>query len=181
MFLSHSTDDLAVSVISARKYFARWVDAYDLLLNIFYPDASIQMMSNRLFIEESLVFNWQYSSRNHKIFKYTQQYFMPKDFTHAGFVRSAVFSIFLQNIDLGIIVDTNNHKILRGHLRRYGLYVVGLVPINYSPWKVSYLIPTFSDSQLSQFSFIKWLFFIRGRAENHKHQNLIWLWNSNRT
>jgi len=181
MFLSHSTDDLAVSVISARKYFARWVDAYNLLFNIFYSDASIQMMSNRLFIEESLVFNWQYSSRNYKIFKYTQPYFMFKDFTHGGFVRSAVFSIFLQNIDLGIIVDMNNHKILRGHLRRYGLYMVGLVPINYSPWKVSYPIPAFSDSQLSQFYFIKWLFFIRGRAENHKYQNLIGLWNSSRT
>ena len=181
MFLSHSTDKSAVSIISARRYFARWVDSYNLLFNIFYTDASIQMMSNRLFIEESLVFNWQYNSRNYKIFKYTQPYFMFKDFTHGGFVRSAVFSIFLQNIDLGIIVDMNNHKIFRCHLQRYSLYTVGLVPINYSPWKVSYPVPAFSDSQLSQFYFIKWLFFIRGRAKNHKYLNLIGVWSSNKT
>ena len=58
---------------------------------------------------------------------------MFKDFTHGGFIHSAVFSIFLQNIDLGIIVDMNNHKIFRGYLQRYSLYMVGLVPINYSP------------------------------------------------
>lgn len=179
-FLSHTNGKFAVSVVSARRYFARWVDSYNLLFNIFYTDASIQMMSNRLFIEESLVFNWQYNSRNYKIFKYTQPYFMFKDFTHGAFVHSAVFSIFLQNIDLGIIVDMNNHKIFRGYLQRYSLYMVGLVPVNYSPWKVSYPIPAFSDSQLSQFYFIKWLFFIRGRAENHRYLNLAELWDSNK-
>lgn len=180
MFISHCTDEFATSIVSARRYFARWVDSYNLLFNIFYTDASVQMMSNRLFIEESLVFNWQYSSRNYKIFKYTQPYFMFKDFTHGGFVHSAVFSIFLQNIDLGIIVDMNNHKIFRGYLQRYSLYMIGLVPINYSPWKVSYPIPTFSDSHLSQFYFIKWLFFIRGRAENHRYLNLIGLWHTDK-
>jgi hypothetical protein len=133
MFLSHSTDKSSASVVSARKYFARWVDSYNLLFNIFYSDASIQMLSNKLFMEESLVFNWQYSARNYKMFKFTQPYFMFKDFPHGGFIHSAVFSIFLQNIDLGIIVDMNNHKVFRGYLQRYGLYIVGLVPVSYSP------------------------------------------------
>jgi hypothetical protein len=34
---------------------------------------------------------------------------------------------------LGIIVDMNNHKVFRGYLQRYGLYIVGLVPVSYSP------------------------------------------------
>lgn len=176
LFMSHSSDNYATSIISARRYFSRWVDANNLLFNLFYSGASVQMLSSNIFMEETLIFNWQYSSRNYKLFKYVQPYFIFKDFTHGGSVHSSMLMLFMRSLDVCIVVDVNNHKKLQGYLQKYNLYTIALVPINYSPWDVSYPIPSFSDSKLSQFYFLRWLFSIRSNAENLRYRNTLSIW-----
>ena len=129
-----------------------------------------------IFMEETLVFNWQYSSRNYKLFKYVQPYFIFKDFTHGGSVHSSMLMLFMRSLDFCIVVDVNNHKKLQGYFQKYSLYTIALIPINYSPWDVSYPIPSFSDSKLSQFYFLRWLFSIRSSAESRKYQNVLDSW-----
>ena len=176
LFLSHSSDNRTTPVVSARKYFSRWIDANNLLFNLFYVGASVQMLSNKLFMEETLIFNWRYCLRNYKMFKYVQPYFIFKDFTHGGYVHSAMMMIFMQRLDFCIILDMSNHKKLGGYLKSYNFYTVGLLPINYSPWDVSYPIPSFSDSKISQFYFLKWLFLIRSKSEAKKYSDQISMW-----
>ena len=176
LFVSHSSGNYATSIISARKYFSRWVDANNLLFNLFYSGALVQMLSSNIFMEETLVFNWQYSSRNYKLFKYVQPYFIFKDFTHGGSVHSSMLMLFMRSLDFCIVVDVNNHKKLQGYFQKYSLYTIALIPINYSPWDVSYPIPSFSDSKLSQFYFLRWLFSIRSSAESRKYQNVLDSW-----
>ena len=133
MFLSDSGYTRNNSLISAKRYFSRWLDTYSLLFNLFYVEAQIQLLSNKFFIEEALVFNWNYNLRNYKLFKYIQPFFTFKDTPHGGYVHSAVFNVLLQKLDLTIIVDIRNHKKLMGYLQKYGLFSIGLVPVNYSP------------------------------------------------
>ena len=178
LFLSDSTDKSRNSLVSAKRYFSRWLDAYNLLFNVFYVEAQIQLLSNKLFIEEALVFNWNYNLRNYKIFKYVQPFFTFKDAPHGGYIHSAVLDILLQKLDLTIVVDIRNHKKLLGYLQKYGLFSIGLVPTNYSPWVVSYPIPTFSDSPVSQYYFLRLLFFIRGSATAKKYNHTKSCWNS---
>ena len=129
----------------------------------------MQLLSNKFFIEEALVFNWNYNLRNYKLFKYIQPFFTFKDTPHGGYVHSAVFNVLLQKLDLTIIVDIRNHKKLMGYLQKYGLFSVGLVPVNYSPWVVSYPVPTFSDSPVMQYYFLRLLFFIKGSAKRERY------------
>jgi hypothetical protein len=173
MFISPTFDIRANSLISASRYFKRWVDSYDLLFNLFYLRTSVQLLSNKFFIEESLIFNWQYNIKNYKVFKYVQPFFIFKDIPHGELTHTSLFNIFLQHLDFVIISDLNNHKKLTTYFKRFNLYSIGLIPVNYSPWCVSYPIPSCSDSQLDKFFFLKWIIYIRYTAELEKYTNLV--------
>jgi len=101
---------------------------------------------------------------------------MFKDAAHGASIHKSVFLIFLQKLDFTILVDIKSHEKLLQYLQRYGMFIVSLVPINYSPWKVSYPIPTFSDSAVSQYYFLRWLFFIKGSADSARFTRLLQQW-----
>jgi hypothetical protein len=164
MFLSNSSSRSSNSLVSASRYFSRWVDSYNLLLNLHYADAQAQALSNKLFLEESLIFNWNQSLQDYKLFRYTQQYFIFKDLPHGAYTHSALLTILLQRLDYVLIIDLKNHRKLIGYLQKYSLYSVGLVPSGQNPWTVSYPVPSFSDSTLSQYYFLRWALNIRSRA-----------------
>jgi len=90
-------------------------------------------MSNKLFIEEAMVFNWHFSSRNYKLFKYVQPTFIFKDLTHGGSIHTTMVALFVQNLDLSIFVDVKNHQKLLVYLNKSSLYSVGLIPAHSSP------------------------------------------------
>ena len=176
MFMSHSSDKRTSSLLDARKFFSRWLNSYNFLFNLFYISSASQMFSNKLFIEESLIFNWKNKVTNYKLFKYIQPIFTFKDIPHGSHVRMTILEILKKKTDYTIIVDVNNHKKLLKNLKRYHLFMIGLVPSNYSPWLVSFAIPVLSDSLLIQLYFIKWLLVIQIQANLHKHHRLFELW-----
>ena len=100
---------------------------------MLYGASNVQLLSNKSFVEESLVFNWHYSIKNYKLFKFIQPFFIFKDAVHGAIVHTSVFVMFLQRLDFAVVVDLNNHFKLLRYLQRYSLYTVGLVPTNYSP------------------------------------------------
>ena len=176
LFLSDSSHKRHGSLISAKRYFSRWLDSYNFLFNLFYVNSQIQLLSTKVFLEEALIFNWQYNFRNYKLFKFVQPFFTFKDLPHGSYIHTAVLDIFLQKLDLLIITDLRNHYTLLGYLQKYSLFSVGLVPINYSPWTVSYPIPTFSDSPLMQYYFLRLLFYLKSSASLHKHKQSFSNW-----
>jgi hypothetical protein len=171
MFFAPSPESREEALLSASRYFARWTDSYDLLRNLFYVNARTQLLTNKFFTDEALTFNWQYSLKNYKLFRYVQPLFMLKDAVHGESIHSSIFTMFMQKLDVLVITDLKNHFTLLGYLRRYNLYSVGLIPSNYSPWKVSYPIPTFSDSQLDQYLFIRWLVSIKHSSTYERYLN----------
>lgn len=172
MFLSASAGKVTGNLISAKRYFSRWLDSYNLLFNLFYSESQFQLFSNKLFIEESLVFNWNYSYRNYKLFKHLQPFFMFKDAPHGGYIHSAMQNLLAERLDAAIIVDLQNHKRILTYIQKYNLFSLGLVPHNYTPWVVSYPIPSFADSPITQYYFLRLLFYIRSSAQVARYSNL---------
>lgn len=164
MFLANASSRPSNSLLSASRYFYRWVDSYNLLFNLYYVDAQVQALSNKLFLEESLIFNWNQSIQDYKLFRYTQQYFIFKDLPHGAYTHSALLTLLLQRLDYVLIIDLKNHRKLIGYLQKYSLYSIGLVPSGQNPWTVSYPIPSFSDSTLSQYYFLRLAFSVQSRA-----------------
>ena len=110
MFLSNASSCSSNSLVSATRYFSRWVDSYNLLFNLHYMGAQVQALSNKLFLEESLVFNWNQSLQDYKLFRYTQQYFIFKDLPHGAYTHSALLTLLLQRLDYVLIIDLKNHR-----------------------------------------------------------------------
>ena len=172
MFLSASAVKVTSNLVSAKRYFSRWLDSYNLLFNLFYSESQFQLFTNKLFIEESLVFNWNYNYRHYKLFKHLQPFFMFKDAPHGGYIHSAMQNLLSERLDAAIIVDLQNHKRLLTYIQKYNLFSLGLVPHNYMPWVVSYPIPSFADSPVTQYYFLRLLFYIRSSAQITRHTNL---------
>lgn len=176
MFLVPDALSGCAGLVSAARYFLRWTDSYDLIYNLFYMRGRSQLLTNKFFTEEALSFNWQYSLKNYRLFKYIQPFFMLKDSEHGEETLTAVGFIMLQRLDFVIISDLKNHSKLLRYLRLKHLYSIGLIPSTYSPWQVSYPVPTFSDSQLDQFYFIRWVASIKQSSEIGYYSDLVNLW-----
>ena len=160
---------LNLALINSERYFSRWVDSYNLLFNLFYTSPTSQLLTNKVFLEESLTFNWHYSTKNYKLFKYVQPFFSLKDSLHGEAIHGSIFAIFLQRLEFMIVADILNHRNLLKYMRRYGVYSVGLVPSSHSPWEVSYPIPSISDSLLTQLFFLKWVLLVSARTRILKY------------
>jgi len=163
-FLTASPTPTKSSIVSVHRYFARWVDSYNFLFNLFVTHPVAQMISNKLFIEESLIFNWSYSAKNYKLFRYIQPFFIFADLKYGSHVPKTLQLFALQKLDFTITTDINNHNKLSFFLQKMSVFTVGLIPNNYSPWRVSYPIPAFSDSHLIQLYFIRWVLSLQSRA-----------------
>lgn len=143
------------------------------MFNLLYVTPRVQLFSNKLFIEETLVFNWYYSKKNYKLFRYTQPFYMFKDLDHGETTHSLMFFTAVKQLDCGIIVDLKTHLKGLGYLTKQSIYTIGLIPISSKPWQVSYPIPAYSNSRLMQFYFLRLLFVIKSSANFNRYENLI--------
>lgn len=168
-FLTAAPTPTKSSIISVQRYFSRWVDSYNFLFNLFVTEPVAQMISNKLFIEESLIFNWSYSIKNYKLFRYIQPFFIFADLRYGSHVPKTLQLFALQKLDFTITTDINNHNKLSFFLQKTSVFTVGLIPTNYSPWRVSYPIPAFSDSRLIQLYFIRWVLSLQSRATSSSY------------
>lgn len=84
-------------------------------------------------MEESLLFNWEYSFKNYKIFRLVQPFFVFSDVAHGGPVKTSVFNTFLQKLDFTVVVDLKNHNTFLKYLKGYNMYMIALVPNTYNP------------------------------------------------
>jgi hypothetical protein len=172
-FLTTAPESGHNTLVSPRGYFSRWVDSYNFVFNLFFVDSFAQLMGSRLFVEESLVFNWQYSFKNYKLYKFVQPFLIFSDASYGEFVHDVISSLFRQNLDFLLILDLKSHDKLLKHLRRYHIFMIGLTPINYSPWVVSYPIPAFSDSYLTQYYFLTFVLRLYSHARSCSYLNAL--------
>jgi len=163
-------------LMCTKRYFAKWLDSYNFMFNLFYATPHVQLFSSNTFIEEVLTFNWHYSFRDYKLFKFTQPFFMFSDMFHGPEIHCLTSQIMSQRLDFGIVLDVSNQYTLLQYIQAAHLFTIGLVPVNHSPWQVSYPIITFSDSLLSQYYFIRWIFYVQSLSTKKKYDETRGQW-----
>ena len=172
-FLSLNKKSMNSSLVNPRGYYNRWVNSYNFIFNLFFVESYVQLMGSRFFIEEALVFNWQYSYKNYRLYKFVQPFIMFSDIAHGEFIHDVVARLLYQNLDFLIVLDLKSHDKLLKYLKRYHVFMLGLTPINYSPWVVSYPIPAFSDSYLIQYYFLRFTLKLQMSARTESYNRKV--------
>ena len=111
--------------------------------------------SNKLFVEESLVFNWKLSLLDYRFFKYSQPLLHLKDSPYGDDTRRFFQYWNRSPLDAAIITDIKSHEKNVFFLTRCNVYTFGLIPANYRPWRISFPIPLLADSILGQYYFCR--------------------------
>ena len=168
-FLSLARTSPNGALVSPKGYYNRWVNTYNFLFNLFFVNSFTQVLANKFFIEEALVFNWEYSYKNYKVFKYVQPFLIFSDMSHGESVHDVIARLLDNNLDFLLVVDLKTHNKLLKHLKSYHVFMVGLTPINYAPWGVSYPVPTFADSYVSQLFFLKFVMRLQMHARGKRY------------
>ena len=175
-FMSPSYDKRLYGILSASSYFKKWFEGHNFLLNIFSADPVMQMFSGKTFIEETLTFNWHLAKKNATLFKLVNSPLNFIDTRYSGLNVYRTERLRMLGTDLIFLMDFKAQEKTMFFLRKESFYLVGLVPINYSPWLVSYAFPSFSDSDLAQLFFFSYLNQVRASALRAKQSSLLGFW-----
>jgi len=164
------------NVIGLSKFYLRWKNAHTLLLNLFFFESSIFTFTNKLFLEEALVFNWNLNFVEYKFFKFSQNliYFRDNPYGHE---TDYLFDYFNQyKLDAAIVTDLKTHEKNIFFMKRFNFYIIGLNPSNYNPELFSFPIPLLGDSLLGQHHFLESMLRILGLARRTKFEKLQKTW-----
>lgn len=180
LFMAPVSYNRFVRVLSARNHFKRWFESYNFLLNIFTVDTQLQMLPTQLFMEESLTFNWQFNKITFRLFRYAQPILNLADTRYGDLVRHKCAVLRELKVDAIIVLDVKAQEKTVKYLKENSFYLFGLVPVNYSPWLLSYPFPSMADSQAAQYYFLKYLFYLRSKALEARRKRLFNLWQSSK-
>ena len=163
-------------VVGISKFYSRWKLAHNLILNLAFFNAKLHSFTNKVLIEESMIFNWRHSLLNYKLFKYTQSLMYLKDNPYGNDSRRLFIYWKKDLFDAVIVSDLKSHEKNVFFMRSNNVFTVGLVPANYRPWQVSFPIPLLADSILGQYHFLKSVLRAAGLAQHTRFLNYQTAW-----
>jgi len=165
-------------VLNISKLYLKWINTYNLLINLFFFKTSLLLFSNKTLKNETLGFNWSQNLLSYKLFKYTSPIFFLKDSKY-GVTPTLIFKRFEQkSLSTAFLTDVKYHEKNLYYLKRFHIYTIGLVPYNLNPWMVSYSIPTSINSVFIQFFFIQFLSLLSQSNETRTFNKCKNLWSS---
>lgn len=152
------------SVVSIRKLFTRWKDAYLLLFNLFYYKIDLLVFGTSVFKNELLGLNWDALSRLKVSWRYTKPFLFhrPNKIDRLGdwlFTRIRIFGI-----NSAFVLDVFYHKKTIHYLHRSGFYTIGAVPTTSHIKSVNFALPTSLDSSLTQLFFLRFTLVVKKQA-----------------
>ena len=165
--------------LNIKKFYAKWNHAYNFLLNLFFEEAKLLMFSHKVLKTETLAFNWSFNLLSFNLFKYTAPYFFLKEFDYGDSSTITFKRLARQQLQIACISDIKYHEKTLFYLKSNGVYTIGFVSYNSSPWSVEYAIPSATSSLFTQFFFIKLLSYIRQQGKLYKFNHMKSLWYSN--
>jgi len=165
--------------LNIKKFYAKWNHAYNFLLNLFFEDAKLLMFSHKVLKTETLAFNWSFNLLSFNLFKYSSPYFFLKEFDYGDASTITFKRLAQQQLQIACISDIKYHEKTLFYLKSNGVYTIGFVSYNSSPWSVEYAIPSATSSLFTQFFFIKLLSYIRQQGKLYKFNQMKTLWHSN--
>lgn len=162
--------------LNYKKTYSRWVNTYNLLLNLFLKQLKPLMFMTKSFRSEVRAFNWSATTWDYTFFKRVTPYFCLQETQH-GHVTNYIFNELIKNNSLfSIITDIKYHEKNTHFLKRFGGYTIGVTPLNTSPWLVSYPIIVGAGTVLVEYFFLSLISFIRQYAEVIHYNELVFLW-----
>jgi hypothetical protein len=161
-FLRHVAG--GTSVVSIRKLFVRWKDAYLLFFNLFFYKIDLLVFGTSVFKNELLGLNWDVFSRLRVSWRYTKPFLFhrPNKIDRLGdwlFARIRIFGI-----NSAFVLDIFYHKKTIHYLHRAGFYTIGAVPTTSDIKSVNFALPTSLDSGLTQLFFLRFTLVVKKQA-----------------
>jgi len=151
-------------LININKVLNRWVDFFNLILNLYLFDLNPLVYSTPFFKQETLALNWNLSVWDVKSWKYSYPFFIFK--TNHFSQKTNFFFEKLSELDYSIFLvsDCLYHYKNLYFFKRNHFYVVGLIPLNINPWLVSYPVLASSNSYFNQIFFLQSLFYTQRKT-----------------
>jgi hypothetical protein len=158
------------------KTFYRWVNTYNLLMNLFSKQINPLMFMSKVFKTEVKAFNWSNNTWDYKFFRRVTPYFFLRDASHGDSTHRIFLELEKSQSLFSFITDIKYHEKNAHVLKRFGGYTIGVTPLNVNPWLVSYPIPVGSGSVVVEYFFLSLLSFIRQYTEVVQYNELLLLW-----
>jgi hypothetical protein len=162
--------------INPRKLYTRWQHTYSFLINVFYSQVTLLMFAHKIFTEETLSFNWSNKSLPYTLFKSAAPFFTAQNADYGDKTNMTYQALASEGFGVAFVADVQYHKASLFWLRRSSFYTVGLVPFTMSPWLVDYCLPAAAGTLFTQYFFIKFVIYLRQRAEAYHFRQLYSVW-----
>jgi hypothetical protein len=165
-----------VIMLNMKKFFSRWENTLSLIFLVVHNNCTMLLCGNRLFWNETLLFNWLFFKKSFTTDTFFMQSLMFP--TKKSKIISAPTKERLQSFspEVAMILDLRNYKPITPFLNSYFTFSIALTPLSANPHLVNYPIPIAENSLLVQFFFLKLLLFITSLAKLNRYQSLQRSW-----
>ena len=167
--MATTSSKLEPVLLSVGRYLWRIEESFTFLYNLFYIETTHWLLGNKFFLEEVLDFNWETHFLTYRLFRFLNTFVCLTDLSHGSVINKILGVLCQIGLDFSIIADIRSHIKTRKYFQRYSIFTIGLIPMNYTPWLVSYPIPTYTNSIKMQLAFIHLIFYIRNLTFINKH------------
>ena len=164
-------------VISIRKFFIRWKQAYYLLFNLFFYDIPLIVFGTTFFRKELLSFNWKSTPKLLSVWRYVSPFFFfkpSKIFDAANFI---FLRLRMLGLNVALVLDITYHIKTLYYLNTTTFYTIGVVPINLNMHSVNFALPTSSDSLFTQLFFLRFFLVLKKSTKKKVYLDLQNSWN----
>jgi hypothetical protein len=149
---------------NAIKLHQRWVHSYTLIYNLFYNQTAFLIFSHKILQKEAYSVSWAPSSQTYSLFKYSLPYFSVEGHPSGAWTETGFAKLIDGGLELAFVSDLRYHYRTAMFLKKQSVYTIGLAPYNLDPWALRYPIIVGADTLITQYFFIKLLFFVRQEA-----------------
>ena len=151
-------------LIDVYKVMNRWVDFFNLSINLYLMDLNPFIYSSPFFKNETLSLNWNLKKWDLLSWKLTYPYFIFK--TNYFSQKTNFFYEKLREEDCSMILvsDCLYHYKNLYFFKKNNFYTIGLVTLNVNPWIVTYPVFASSNSYLNQIFFLQSLVYTQKKA-----------------
>ncbi len=165
-----------IIIVDSSKFVLRWLEAYNLIFNIFYYNYNPLFFGTNLFKNEILSLNWNYNYFDINLWNYYFPFFIFKLNNYNKKTDFFFDKLSFLNVNFFLISDCLFHFKTLHYIKKKNYYSVGLVNASLDPWIVTYPILTLFESFLTQLFFFKLLLFIEKQVLFFKYTHLKNTW-----
>jgi len=163
-------------ILNTISFLNRWNDGRSFLFNIYYYNFLPVVFGSFAFKNEILAMNWQYSQIDINFWKYSFPFFVFKTNRFGIKVKHFFNRILSSGVDFFLITDVSYHSKNLHYFDKGRFFTIGPVSSNYSPWVLSYSLPVFAASSLTEFFFLKLAILLEKNATFFKFNFLKLKW-----